>query len=159
MLTPGQVSESLKIPPSTLRRWAVRFADHLSPQPDGRTHRKYTVDDLNTFRKIRDLSGQGLVLDDIAARLDVVDQNPPDDTTDLITTEGYTRMLDYAVESLQSLQAMISSQQSLIADQGQRITRLESKTVDAGQGDELERLRKWAALPWYKRIVTKPPIE
>jgi DNA-binding transcriptional MerR regulator len=160
MLTPGQVSESLKVPASTLRRWAVKFVDHLSPQPKGRTHRKYTVDDLNTFRRIRDLSGQGFTLEEIANRLDVVDQDPPpDDTTDLITTEGYSQMLSYAVESLNSLQSTIASQQMIIADQGQRITRLESKTidVDAGQSDELQRLRKWAALPWYKRIFKPPP--
>jgi DNA-binding transcriptional MerR regulator len=152
MLTPGQVSESLDVPPSTLRRWAGRFADHLSPQPSGRGHRSYTVDDLNTFRRIRDLSGQGVLLDDIAKRLDVVDP-PPDDTTDLITTEGYSRMLDYAVNTLQSMQ-------STITDQGQRITRLESRIIDAGQKDdqELKRLRKWAALPWYKRIF-KPPTD
>jgi len=151
MLTPGQVSESLNVPASTLRRWAVRFVNHLSPQPSGRGHRSYTVDDLNTFRRIRDLSGQGVLLDDITQRLDVVDQ-PPDETMDLITTEGYSRMLNYAVESLQSMQ-------SLIADQGQRITRLEGRTIDAGQSKELSRLRKWAALPWYKRLFTKPPID
>ena len=162
MLTPAQVSESIKVPPSTLRRWALRFVDHLSPQPKGRTHRKYTVSDLNVFAKIRDLSGQGFTLDEIASRLDLVDQDPPpDDTTDLITTEGYSQMLGYAVESLNSLQAMISSQQTIIADQGQRITRLESKVTgddDAGQSDELQRLRKWAALPWYQRIF-KPPAD
>lgn len=157
MLTPGQVSESLKVPASTLRRWAVRFVDHLSPQPKGRTHRKYTVDDLNTFRRIRDLSGQGFTLDEIANRLDLVDQDPPpDDTTDLITTEGYSQMLSYAVESLQTMQAMI-------ADQGKRITQLESQSSAAAkvtiddQTDEIKRLRQWAALPWYKRIFKPPP--
>jgi len=153
MLTPGQVSETLNVPSSTLRRWAARFADHLSPQPSGRGHRSYTVDDLNTFRRIRDLSGEGMLLDDITKRLDVVEL-PPDETKDLITTEGYSRMLDYAVNTLESMQ-------SLIADQGQRITRLEGRIIDAGQNDndELKRLRKWASLPWWKRIFTPPTNE
>jgi len=54
---------------------------------------------------------------------------------------------------------MSRSLQSNINEQGQRISRLELNTVDAGQGDELKRLRKWAALPWYKRIVAKPPTD
>lgn len=157
MLTPGQVSEALDVPPSTLRRWAARFADHLSPQPSGRGHRRYTVDDLNTFRKVRDLSGQGVLLDDIADRLDVV-EDPPDQTMDLITTEGYSRMLDYAVNTLEALQATI-------ADQGQRITRLEGQASDrdqvtiTDQDRELKRLREYIALPWYKRIFKNPPTD
>jgi DNA-binding transcriptional MerR regulator len=155
MLTPGQVCEALNVPPSTLRRWAVRFADHLSPQPSGRGHRSYTVDDLNTFRKIKTLSGDGVLLSDIAERLNVVEV-PPDQSTDLITTEGYTKMLTYAVDTLQAIQ-------TTIADQGKRITQLESQAREDTQvviehkDDEIKRWREYGALPWWKRIFTKPP--
>jgi hypothetical protein len=90
-------------------------------------------------------------------KLKRVDSRKEPGVSTLITTEAYTKDLGFAVESLQSLQTMVASQQTIIADQGIRITRLESKTVDARQDDELNRLRKWAALPWYKRLFKPPP--
>jgi len=162
MITPGQVSDSLDVPPSTLRRWAVRFADHLSPQPEGRGHRKYTVADVNTFRKIRDLSAEGVLLDDIADQLDLVDQDQPDQTFDLVTTEAYTRTLDHAVDRIQSHQIAID-------DHSQRLTQLESRLAKMDQvnidhqADELKRLRErlqdYNNLPWLVRIFTKPPTQ
>lgn len=157
MLTPGQVCEALDVPPSTLRRWAVRFADYLSPQPSGRGHRSYTVDDLNTFRKIKTLSGDGVLLSEIADRLNVVEA-PPDQSTDLITTEGYTKMLTYAVDTLQAIQ-------TTIADQGKRLSQLESQAREQTQvtiehqDDEIKRWREYGSLPWWKRIITKPPTD
>ena len=50
MFTPKQIYETLTISPSTLRRWAKRFENHLSVEDHtpGK-HREYTVEDLNIF--------------------------------------------------------------------------------------------------------------
>ena len=75
--TPGQVSEMLGIPESTLRRYAVIFADQLSSQ-DGRKHRAYTSSDVLIFRQVRDLSASNLQLSDIPGRLAIVNDTGQD---------------------------------------------------------------------------------
>ena len=70
MVTPKQVSETLNVPGSTIRRWALRFEAVLSKQVGKK--RVYTLQDVDTFRKIRDYSKQGRNLDAIEAELMLV---------------------------------------------------------------------------------------
>ena len=70
MVTPKQVSETLNVPGSTIRRWALRFENVLSKQVGKK--RVYTLQDVDTFRKIRDYSKQGKSLDNIADKLKIV---------------------------------------------------------------------------------------
>jgi DNA-binding transcriptional MerR regulator len=130
MITPKQVSESLTVPPSTLRRWANRFSDHLSPH-EPNTHRTYTPTDLDTFRKIRDFLDHGLTYDQIENRLDAVEE--PNESTALLTIADFTQMLEDARATVQTLKAQIDT-----------------------QGERLEKLEKWIAQPWYKRIINPP---
>ncbi len=133
MITPGQASETLNTPHSTLRRWAKTFEDHLSPQTG--SHRVYTLEDLNTFRKIKDLLDHGHTYNSIKKQLDIV-ETPEDQEKGLSTVPDMIQALQIANDQLVSLN-------SKLEDQNQRIEKLEA----------------WAALPWYKKIFTKPPLD
>lgn len=130
MITPKQASETLKVPPSTLRRWAVRFDDFLSPQPGKK--RSYTVEDLDVFRRIKQMSAEGFTLDQIANLLPVT-ESPDDQTTDLVTLPDFVQALQYAQDRVGDLQSQVDN-----------------------QDDRLSRLEDWLTLPWYKRLTKRP---
>jgi len=135
MLSPKQVSESLTVPPSTIRRWSARFAGRLSTgklAPGQK--RTYTLDDLETLRRIRNLLADGVTLDRIDSLLDVVEQ-PPDESAALVSLADVTQSLTTAYQ-------MVDELRQIIDDQSARITTLE----------------EWINTPWYKRIGKKPDI-
>lgn len=131
MITPSQVSESLNVPASTIRRWAARFEKHLSLRKGKK--RSYTISDLDTFRKIRDLSNNGHGLKKIAEMLDVV-EIPEDQSTALMNLADF-------VQALEMVNANMLQLQDKLIDQDQRIKDLE----------------EWISTPFYKRIGKKPP--
>lgn len=131
MITPGQASESLNVPTSTIRRWSARFERHLSKRPGKK--RTYTPTDLDTFRRIRDLSTSGFGLDRIDSMLEVV-ETPTDPTTALITLADFVQSLESAHNQVASLQQRFDEQKA-----------------------RLDALEAWLALPWYKRIGKNPP--
>ena len=131
MFTPAQVAQTLNTPPSTLRRWAKRFAAFLSPQSGKK--RTYTVADIDTLKRIQDLSAQGLSYAQIAQTLTVVSQPPAD--TALISLADFAQALEGAHAQLASLQAQV-----------------------AQQAEELQAIKAWLRLPFYKRLGKKPPL-
>ena len=130
MITPHQASESLNVPPSTIRRWSARFEKHLSPRTGKK--RTYTPTDLDTFRRIRDLSASGFGLDRIDSMLDVVER-PQDKSTALLTLADFVQSLETAHSQVASLQATVDEQKA-----------------------RLDALESWLATPWYKRIGKHP---
>lgn len=142
MITPGQVSQALNIPPSTLRRWSVKFADHLTPQRSPGSKRVYTDSDLQIFERIKSLSADGLTLEAVAELLPVeVIDKPVDQSTALLSLKDYRSLIDSAFSSL----AEVSNEVELHAAKIQKYD------------DRLQKLENWLALPWYKRIGTRPP--
>ena len=136
MITPKQVSESLNVPSSTIRRWAARFEDVLSKQESKK--RMYTMEDLDTFRKIRDYSKQGKSLDNIADKLKIVaskvDQEQKPETGLILHPELVRFMQDIAEQNV-ALQ--------LQADKLQ---------------EQVDQLIAWVSLPWYKRVGKPAPV-
>lgn len=132
MLTPSQVSNSLSVSTATVRRWSARFARHLSPQPPNRK-RSYTPDDLATLARVRDLSAGGTSLAQIDQAL-VVSAQSADQSTALITLADFAQSLQFARESIASLQS-----------------RLDQQT------EQLKALADWTRLSPLKRLFTKPP--
>ena len=127
MITPGQVSAQLNIPSSTIRRWAVRFEQYLSHQ-DG-IKRVYTLEDLDTFRRIRDLSKQGKSLDNIADKLKIVPSKvEPIEEKGLMIHPGI----------LQAMQEINAQNVALQL-----------------QVDQLQAQVDWLMLPWWKKISKK----
>lgn len=135
MITPKQVSESLNVPSSTIRRWAVRFEDVLSKQESKK--RMYTMEDLDTFRKIRDYSKQGKSLDNIADKLKIVaskvDQEQKPETGLILHPELVSFMQNIAEQNV-ALQLQANKLQ-----------------------EQVDQLTAWLSLPWYKRIGKRPP--
>lgn len=131
MLTPTQVSETLKVPPSTLRRWAARFESHLSPRHG--KNRSYTPEDLDTLRRVQDYLKQGFGFDKIDDLLPVVDTDSQ--STALVITEDFARSLTTAHNLIDGLQLRLDKQDARI------------KTLE-----------DWILTPWYKRLFKKPPF-
>ena len=129
MITPKQVSESLNVPSSTIRRWAVRFEDVLSKQDSKK--RMYTMEDLDTFRKIRDYSKQGKSLDNIADKLKIVsskvNQEQKPETGLILHPELVSFMQNIAEQNI-ALQLQV---------------------------DQLQAQVDWLMLPWWKKISKK----
>jgi len=131
VFTPAQVAQTLNTPPSTLRRWAKHFAAFLSPQSGKK--RTYTVADIDTLKRIQDLSAQGLSYAQISQTLTVVSQPPAD--TALISLADFAQALESAHAQLAAVQAQLTQ-----------------------QACELDAIKAWVRLPFYKRWAKKPPI-
>jgi len=131
MLTPAQVAQTLSVPPSTLRRWAKHFASYLSPQSGKK--RTYTIADIDTLKRIQELSAKGLSYAQIAQTLTLVSAPPAD--TALVSVADFAQALESASAQLASLQAQIIQ-----------------------QAEELDAIKAWLRLPFYKRLGKKPPL-
>lgn len=133
MVTPKQVSETLNVPSSTIRRWALRFEDVLSKQ-EGKK-RIYTLEDVDTFRKIRDFSKQGRNLDAIEAELRVFKPKvqPTEEKGLIIHPEVLKVMQEINAQNV-ALQLQVDKLQ-----------------------EQTDQLIAWVSLPWYKRIGKPAP--
>ncbi len=127
MITPKQVSETLNVPSSTIRRWAVHFKDVLSKQ-EGKK-RIYTLEDVDTFRRIRDFSKQGRNLDAIEAEL---------------------RVFKPKVEPAEEKGLMIHPEVLKVMQE------INSQNIALQlQVDQLQAQVDWLMLPWWKKISKK----
>ena len=112
MFTPSQVSETLGIPASTIRRWAKKFSPYLSEQPGKK--RSYTISDLDIFRQIHHLSSQGLSLDQIADSLKVREPEQVK-AVELLALDDFAQALEGLFADNAKLQERIDEQQKQIS--------------------------------------------
>jgi DNA-binding transcriptional MerR regulator len=132
-MRPGEVSELLQIPPSSLRRYVSEFGEYLSPNAQQSKRRDYTDQDIATIARIRELTAQGLTSEDIKPQLEkTVDQDQDQETA---------LTLPIVIQKFQDLTRQLET----IQDQASQ------------QAQQLEKLKSWAALPWWKRLFTRPP--
>ena len=128
MFTPGIAAELLSTPPSTLRRYAVLFADFLSSGARKR-RRSYIQSDLDTLAQIKNLLTEGVLIADVPSKLEkVIDQDQPE-----------SKAL-----ALPGLILQISEMQSTFDTQASQIAQLQKRLA-------------WLELPIWKRIGKKPP--
>ena len=128
MFTPGIAAELLSTPPSTLRRYAVLFADFLSSGARKR-RRSYTQSDLDTLAQIKNLLIEGVLIADVPSKLEkVIDQDQP---------ESKALTLPGLIVQLQDMQAAFDKQLAQIEQLQKRLT--------------------WLEQPFYKRIGRTPP--
>lgn len=132
MITPNQAAETLTISGSTLRRWASIFEDFLDPRKGKK--RLYSVSDIATFSKIRDLYAKGLTSDQVKAALPVIDRKKQGEkqSSALINISDFARALELTRVDFVNLQSQLTEQAALI------------QALQA----EVEELRK----PWYRRL-------
>lgn len=72
---PQAVAGELDVSPATLRRWSQKFSDYLSQQATssgrGKSHRRYTDNDLTTLRIIQELMNNGMTYEQVHQQLAV----------------------------------------------------------------------------------------
>jgi len=133
MVTPKQVSETLNVPGSTIRRWALRFEAVLSKQVGKK--RVYTLQDVDTFRKIRDYSKQGRNLDAIEAELMLVmPRVKKSDAVGLTVHPEVLRVINELNDQNVAMQLQVDKMK-----------------------DQQNKLIAWLMLPWWKRLFKQMP--
>lgn len=123
--TPGQVSEMLKIPTSTIRLYAKLYSDYLSPQ-EGRERRLYTENDLVILARIKDLRSAHVKMDEIKRRLLEVPKEP------VRVEESALTLIPTIATAIESAQAAARAAQN--------------------RADQLARLQEDLSQPWYKKL-------
>ncbi len=82
--TPQAVTGELDISPATLRRWADEFSNFLSPEANsaqGKSHRRYTDEDVEILQIIKELMNSGLTYQQVHQRLGSTIASPSDSFT------------------------------------------------------------------------------
>lgn len=168
MYTPKQVSDMLKIPPSTLRRYAAHYSDYLSTEKRSR-RRVYNERDIATLEKIRSLAGDGQSVDAIKSQLSVIDTEEPT-STELAKRAADTLALVPSIAALfedlgNKLQDVTADNQDLKVE-NQEIKKQLEKEREAREAKETDD-RKWKEyhraldrydrLPWLKQRRTERP--
>jgi len=97
-LTPGELSELLDIPSSTLRRYVKHFGDHLSEDAQLPRGRRFHESDMHTIAMIRDLTQRGYKLEEIPGELD-----KPIEDAKLVTQELTERAVIKKLDSFASI--------------------------------------------------------
>jgi len=143
MFTPGQVSDMLEIPPSTLRRYVKDFPKHLSKTATKKRGRRFTELDIATLARARELLQQGRKPKETNKLLAIVGQEDPDAQPDsaLALVPSISQALSEVQEQAQALRSILEN----VADnQNEANSRLEA-------------LEAWARAPWNRRIFGPPP--
>ena len=131
MITPKQAAETLHVSTSTLRRWSGDFSAFLSPRTG--TKRSYTIDDIATLKRARDLFSKGITTAQINQALPIVDNSGSAADNALVTIPDFAAALTEAREE----QARLSEKVKSLSAQ-----------VDA--------LTNYLSTPLYTRIFTRP---
>ncbi len=131
MLNPGQVSNLLEIPPSTLRRYVKLFGErHLSPAARKRRGRRFTDADVTTLAQIRALIGEGIPLHEVSVHLETTGEpERPAEAADL-TVPAIVERLDEVLVELEKLRQELD----------------DSRRAQQAQAEELARLRAWLGM-------------
>ena len=109
---PGDASEALGIPSSSLRRYVTIFGDYLSESARRRRGRRFNEQDLGVLTRIRDLATEGVKLADIPARLgDIEVIDIPESALDL---PGFQNRLAEMFEMFQDTQKDLNELRSTV---------------------------------------------
>ena len=149
--TPGQVSEMLNVPASTLSRYAREFKDHLSePARVAGRRRAYNESDVLILQKVREILLDGVPFGEVAARLRVVEnflrEEPGENRSALQLVPTLAAKLESAENTARNALLLVES----MSKEVERIPELERRL------SELEReLREYRDTPWYKRVFRR----
>ena len=128
MITPNQAAETLTVSNSTLRRWAKEFEGFLDPRKG--TKRQYSVGDIATFSRIKELYSSGMTTEEIKQALPIVDRSKQEQA--LVNVSDFAQALELARVDFLALQEKVDDQAQIIQELQAEVARLK--------------------MPWYKRI-------
>jgi len=152
MFTPGQVSDMLEVPPSTLRRYVKQFEKHLSESATKTRGRRFTERDVATLAQARELLQQGRKPKETNELLGVVGEDDSEAQVDsaLMLVPSIAEALAGALDVAQSLRSEVGT----LAEQVEEIAE--------GQGAtraELTVLREYMRRPWWSRLFSGPTLD
>lgn len=125
----------LGCPVSTLRRYSVDYAQHLSESArPARGKRHYTDADVLILRRVRELVSAKKSPEEINKLIPVLATGMPEGPSALA-------LLPDVAQAFEELRAAIMAERS----ERERLER------------RLDELQAWVQAPWYKRIGKKPP--
>jgi len=143
MFTPGQVSEMLEIPPSTLRRYVKDHPEHLSKTATKKRGRRYTEADIATLARAREMLQQGREPEEVGKLLAVVSQEngQAEPNSALVLVPSISQALGEVQEQAQAVRSILEA----VADRQSEAER------------RVEILEAWISEPWYRRLFARPP--
>lgn len=154
--TPQQASEMLRIPLSTLRRYAALFGEHLSVH--SRRKRRYSEQDIATLARIRELYSESKTPEQISALLAVVsdtEQQPaPQDT--LMLVPGISAALTEALDTARALRSQVQQLTERQAESESKLSETQQALSQALERlEQLEQRERERSVPWYQRILKR----
>jgi DNA-binding transcriptional MerR regulator len=141
--SPKQVAESLGVSGSTVRRYAAVFGDLLSgyANPGEGKRRSFTSADVDMLRLIQSYLGAGLSEQQTRAQL--ASHQPAAASVRDPADSFYGSPLEQALAVLADQKPLLDAQARQIAEQGERIGRLEARLERLSQ--EVETLKAGAS--------------
>jgi DNA-binding transcriptional MerR regulator len=125
--SPKQVAESLGVSGSTVRRYAATFGDMLSEyaNPESGKRRSFTTADIDILRMIQGYLAAGL--SEQETRRQMATHEPATVALRETAELTYGSSLEQTLSVLADQKHMLDAQARLIAEQGERIGRLEAR--------------------------------
>jgi DNA-binding transcriptional MerR regulator len=129
MYTPDQVSQMLKIPLSTLRRYSNQYAFYLSTHTK-QQRRRYTEQDIVVLARARELLNSGKSPEQVSSLLSVIssEEIQPDQTLALIPS--ISQALQSALDTSRALRAELDTlkieTENTLAEITERLAQIES---------------------------------
>lgn len=125
--SPKQVADHLGVSSSTVRRYAATFGDMLSEyaNPETGKRRSFTSADVEVMRVIQGYLAAGL--SEQETRHQLATHEPPTAALRESAEQAYGSSLEQTLSVLADQKQMLDAQARLIAEQGERIGRLEAR--------------------------------
>jgi len=139
--TPKQTSEMLKIPASTLRRYANQFSEHLSESAKKSRGREYTEADIATLQRARELL-RSHSPEDTNKLLAVIDDKPPAPDSSLALIPAISSALADLTDASISLRAEVDTLKESQAQTDEQLADALARIANLEQPKP----------PWYKKI-------
>ena len=153
MYTPQQASEMLRIPGSTLRRYANQFGEHLSDHATQQRVRRYTEQDIAILSKARELLNEGKTPEQVNELLRVIGTEQPSPDTTLALIPSISEALSEALDTARALRTQVGELSEQQDKHSERLSSAESKLTELA--DKLEALELERATPWYRKILKR----
>jgi len=147
MFTPGQVSDMLDIPPSTLRRYVKDFPTHLSETATKKRGRRFNERDVTVIARARELLQLGRDPKEVNELLAVVGEDQEATTVSaLALVPSISQALTEALDTARSLRMEVVE----LGDQVDVVAERQAAT-----DRRLEQLEMWIREPWWRRLFAR----
>jgi DNA-binding transcriptional MerR regulator len=153
MYSPEQTSEMLKIPSSTLRRYANQYRSHLSEHATKQHKRRYTEQDIAILARAREMLSEGKSPEQVNNLLSVMSDGERSPESALALIPSISQALAEALDTARSLRAEMDGVNSTLQAHDERMSDAERKLAE--MADKLAQIESDAQIPWYRKIIKR----